>query len=78
MSTNSTKTIERETPSITDRVFDAARHAAHLSHEAHAVKSLAEDAIDDGVHAAQRAVRQGVRRLEDMKDDGVYYVNDSR
>jgi len=74
MSTNSSKTTEPETPSIADRVLDAARNVAHLSHEARTVKSLAEDAIEDGVHAARRAVRRGVERLEDMKDEGVHYV----
>jgi ElaB/YqjD/DUF883 family membrane-anchored ribosome-binding protein len=74
MSTNTIKTTERETPSVADRVVDAVRHAAHLSHEVHGVKSFAEDVIEDGVHAGRRAVRRGVERLEDIKDEGVHYV----
>jgi ElaB/YqjD/DUF883 family membrane-anchored ribosome-binding protein len=74
MAANSIGATERETPSIADRVVDAARHAAHLSHEARAVKSLAEDAIEDGVHAARRAARRGIERLEDFKDEGVRHV----
>jgi hypothetical protein len=30
--------------------------SAHVSHEARLVKSLADDAIEDGAHAAKRAV----------------------
>jgi ElaB/YqjD/DUF883 family membrane-anchored ribosome-binding protein len=34
--------------------------------------------IDDRVHearqAAERAVRRGIERLEDLKDEGVHYV----
>lgn len=74
MSMNTRKTTEGEKPSLADRVVDAARQAVHVSHEAHAVKSLAEDAIEDGVHATRRAVRRGVERLEDIKDEGIHYV----
>ena len=41
------------------------------------VKSLAEDAIEDGVHAARRAVksvRRGIERLEDIRDEGIHRV----
>jgi ElaB/YqjD/DUF883 family membrane-anchored ribosome-binding protein len=56
---------------------DAARHAAHLSHEARMVRSAAEDAIEDGVHRARRAVksvRRGIEQLQDIKDEAAYYV----
>jgi ElaB/YqjD/DUF883 family membrane-anchored ribosome-binding protein len=53
-------------------------HAAHISHEARLVKSLACDAIEDGAHEAKRAVtksvQRGIERLEDIKDEGVHYV----
>lgn len=74
MSTNVSKTSERDTPSMADRVIDAARYAVHLSHEGRAVKSLAEDAFEDGVHVARRAARRATERLEDLKDEGVHYV----
>ncbi|HVO11256.1 MAG TPA: hypothetical protein VMX54_11000 [Vicinamibacteria bacterium] len=41
------------------------------------MKSLAEDAFDDGVHAARRAVksvRRGLERIEDLRDDGTRHV----
>lgn len=57
---------------------DAARHAAHLSHEARMVKTVAEDAIEEGVHRARRgarSVRRGVvERLENIKDEGIRHV----
>lgn len=64
-------------PNVKDRIVDAARHAAHFSHEARLAKSIAQDAIEDGVHAAKRAlkrVRRGVDRLEDVKDETARYV----
>jgi len=61
-------------PSVTERIAEAARHAAHASHEARMVKSLAEDAIDDSVHAARRAILRGIERLEDVKDDGIHHA----
>ncbi len=77
MAVDARETSEHTTPSISGRMADAARHAAHLSHEARMVKSLAEDAIDEGVHRARRAVksvRRGLERLEDIRDDGVRYA----
>jgi ElaB/YqjD/DUF883 family membrane-anchored ribosome-binding protein len=72
------QTPESEKPNVADRIVDAARHAAHMSHEARLVKSLACDAIEDGAHDAKRAVtksvQRGIERLEDIKDEGVHYV----
>ena len=77
MSVASVETPVRDKPTVTDRVIDAAGHAAHVSHEVQMVKSLAQDAIEDGVHAAKRALKsaqRGIERLEDIKDEGVHYV----
>lgn len=73
-----TQKSESEKPSAADRIVDAVQHAAHVSHEARLVKSLAYDAIEDGAHEAKRAVKKsvqrGIERLEDIKDEGVHYV----
>lgn len=74
MSTNTSQTTQHETSSGMDGVIDAARHAAHLSHEARAVKTLAEDAIEECVHAARRAVRRTIAKLKDFKDESVHQV----
>ena len=66
-----------EKPSTADRIADAVRQAAHFSHEARLMKSMARDAGEEGVHAAKRAMRQvkrGFETLEDMKDDAAHYV----
>ncbi len=77
MTVETRETSEQATPSIGGRIADAARHVAHLSHEASIVRTVAEDAIEDGVHKARRAVksvRRGIERLEDLKDGAAYYV----
>jgi len=69
-----------ETParsSRRERIVDACRQAAHLSHEAQLLKSLATDAIEDGVHGAKRtitSVKRRVEKLADFKDEAVYRV----
>lgn len=63
--------------SVRDRAIDACRQAAHLSHEVQLLKSLAADVVDDGVHAARRAlesVRRGVEELGELKDGAVHRV----
>jgi ElaB/YqjD/DUF883 family membrane-anchored ribosome-binding protein len=78
MSLTDVQTPKSERPNVADRIVDAARHAAHISHEARLVKSLACDAIEDGAHEAKRtvekSVQRGIERLEDIKDEGVHYV----
>jgi ElaB/YqjD/DUF883 family membrane-anchored ribosome-binding protein len=74
-----TETTElTQEPTIGDRIADAVRHAAHLSHEARLVTSMARDAGEEGVHAAKRAMRrvrrQGVEALEDFREDAAHYV----
>jgi ElaB/YqjD/DUF883 family membrane-anchored ribosome-binding protein len=71
-----TPRLEKE-PSIRERAVDAARQVAHVSHEAQLLKSLAADAVEDGVHAAKRAIKSVQRRVEglgDLKDDAAYRV----
>jgi ElaB/YqjD/DUF883 family membrane-anchored ribosome-binding protein len=61
-------TEARSSPTAHDRVVDAGRRAAHLSHEAHLMKSVASDAIEDGVYAARRALKAARHRVEDLRD----------
>ena len=68
--------VETE-PSVRERAVDAARQMAHLSHEAQLLKSLAADAVEDGVHAAKRAIKSVQRRVEelgDLRDEAGYRV----
>jgi ElaB/YqjD/DUF883 family membrane-anchored ribosome-binding protein len=71
-----TSKVESE-PSMRDRAVDAVRHLAHVSHEAQLVKSLAADAVEDGVHAAKRAIKSiqhRVEKLGDLNDEAAYRV----
>jgi ElaB/YqjD/DUF883 family membrane-anchored ribosome-binding protein len=64
-------------PHVRDLVIDTARHVAHASHEAQLLKSLAADAVEDGVHMAKRvikAVTRGVEELGDLKFEAAYRV----
>ena len=67
----------REEPTITGRIADVVRQAAHCSHEARLVRSMARDAGENGVHAAKRLIKR-VRRtaesLQDVKDEAAHYV----
>lgn len=63
--------------SIRDRILDGSCQTAHLSHEARRLKALAADAVEDGVHAAKRAMtsaRRGVEKLGDFRDEAVHRV----
>jgi ElaB/YqjD/DUF883 family membrane-anchored ribosome-binding protein len=63
---------------ITDRVVDTVRRVAHASHEARLLETMAEDAIEEGIHTAKRAIRTTQRRvvedLGDFKDEAVRCV----
>jgi ElaB/YqjD/DUF883 family membrane-anchored ribosome-binding protein len=66
---------ETVTPAtVHDGVVDAAGRAAHLAHEARLLKTLAADAVEDGVHAATRAVTRGAREVEDLRDEIAHRV----
>ena len=62
---------------VTDRVTDGVRHAAHFSHQVRLMKSMARDAGEEGVHAAKRALRRaqrGVEMLADFRDETAHRV----
>jgi ElaB/YqjD/DUF883 family membrane-anchored ribosome-binding protein len=54
--------------SLGDRVADVYHQATGVSQEARRLKSVTEDAIEDGLHAARRAVRSVRHRVEDLED----------
>lgn len=53
---------------------DAAQRAAHFAHEARLIKSMAADAVEDGVYATKRAVKGMKRSIDDLKDETAHYV----
>ena len=71
-----TSEVEQRT-TVGNRAVDACRQATHISHEARLLKSVAEDAIEDGVHAAKRAIKlvhRQVEELGDLKDEAIHRV----
>ena len=60
-----------ETVTTSDRVADAVRQVAHTSHKARMFQSMAEDALETGVHAARRSLRRRLREIEDLSDDAI-------
>ena len=67
-------TLAKEPTTGRDRAVDAVRHAEHLAHEARLLKTLASDAVEDGVHAAKRAITHGVHDLEDLRDSATHRI----
>src|SRR5581483_4494474 len=63
---------------IADRIVDTVRQAAHATHEARLFKTLAEDALEDGIHTAKRAIQTAQRRVVadfgDLKDEAARCV----
>ena len=57
-----------------DRVADVVGRAAHVAHEARLLKTLAADAVEDGVHAAKRAVTRGAREIEEFRETAAYRI----
>jgi len=55
-------------PTMIGCLSDATRRTAHLSHEAQLLKSVASDAVDDGVYAARRAFKHARRRIASIAD----------
>ena len=63
--------------SIRERAIDAVRQAGNVCHDARRLKLRAADAVEDGVHAATRAITSVQRRVEaldDLKDEAAYRV----
>ena len=64
-----------QVPTPGDWVVDACGQAAHFSHDARLLTSVTQDAIEDGVHAARRAiktVRRRVELLDDTKNEAIH------
>ena len=64
--------VDPQPTTLIDCLTDATRRTAHLSHEAQLLQSIASDAVDDGVYAARRALKNAKRRvvsIADFKDE---------
>ena len=54
-----------------NRAVEVVEQAARLAHDARMLKTLATDAVEDGVHAARRAMTRGTREYEDLRDAAI-------
>jgi ElaB/YqjD/DUF883 family membrane-anchored ribosome-binding protein len=54
---------------VLEKVTDVRAAAAQLGAEAGRVKEVVAEAVEDGINAAKRAVKQGRRAAEDLVDD---------
>lgn len=62
---------------VRDKAVDAVRQAMHVSHEARLLKTMAGDAIEDGVYAAKRAVktaRRWTQSAADVRDEAAHRI----
>jgi ElaB/YqjD/DUF883 family membrane-anchored ribosome-binding protein len=59
---------------VLDKVIDAGAAAAQLGMGVGRVKETVAIAVEDGVSAAKRAVKQGRRAAEDLVGDAEYQV----
>lgn len=71
--TSDTPVMERA-QTMRERAVDAVRRAAHASHEARLLKSVATDALEDGVRSTRRAVKVAAHNLIDARDEVAYRI----
>ena len=71
-------TIDRPAPAESERLIDkgldALRQVSHLSDEARRLKSVAADAIEDGVHTVKRTAKTLRQDALDVRDEVTYRV----
>jgi len=61
-------------PTLSGRAADTLRQAVHFSHEARLLKTVAADAVEDAVYAAQRTITRERQRALDVRDELTYRV----
>ncbi len=74
MTTTHTASPAADGATLGERAADALRHAAHFSHEARLLKTLAADTVEDGLYAARRTITHGRRAALDARDQLTYRV----
>ena len=69
--------IPEQCTSLVDKAVGAYRKATDVARDAREFTNMATDAVDDGVHAAKRALRTARRQVAnvtDWRDEAVYRV----
>ena len=75
MTTTHAESPAADGATLGERAADALRTAAHVSHEARLLQSLADDAVEGGLSAARRTITHGRRAALDARDELTYRVN---
>ncbi|MEQ1910758.1 MAG: hypothetical protein ABMA15_18200 [Vicinamibacterales bacterium] len=61
-------------PNVRERIVDAGRRVVQAANDARALKSVASDALEDGLYTARRAVKTAARDLVDVRDEASYRI----
>jgi ElaB/YqjD/DUF883 family membrane-anchored ribosome-binding protein len=72
--TTTAESTTMDQPTYRERVAEAMRGAAELSRDARTLKTLAADAVEDGLHTARRTVKKARQRALDTRDDLTYRI----
>jgi ElaB/YqjD/DUF883 family membrane-anchored ribosome-binding protein len=67
-------TAHADSPTTQDRLADVVGRAVNVAHEARVLRTMAADAVEDGVHAAKRAVTRGARDFEEFRETAAYRI----
>ena len=59
---------------VFDKVIEAGSVAAQAGAGIHRLKGEVTETLEDGIHSAKRAARQGLRATEDLVDDARYQL----
>jgi ElaB/YqjD/DUF883 family membrane-anchored ribosome-binding protein len=74
MKTSLADTAADECTQVSDRAVDAVRQAVNVAREAHLLKMIASNAVEDGVSAAKRAITHGAHNLEDLRESAAHRI----
>jgi len=66
--------MKPSTHDVRNRADEAIRQVGQVADEARRLKTLASDAVEDGVYAAKRAITHGLHGLEDLRDTASYRI----
>lgn len=69
MTTTNVESQMAEETALHAKASDFLRQAAHLSHEARLLKSVAIDAAEDGMYAAKRTIKKAAQCALDARDE---------
>jgi ElaB/YqjD/DUF883 family membrane-anchored ribosome-binding protein len=67
-------TVPADPLTARDRFVDVVGRAAHAAHEARVLKTMAADAVEDGIYAVRHAVARGGREVEEWRETTAFRI----